>query len=481
MPMKKKIFRVLALLFAAVLLPVRADAAFTGSVLNNPGYTYQENGFSYMEKEVSEGGVQKLFYGEYNSNAADAEYEWVIHSIRDGADTTLTNVMNIALDYEQKTGKKVMLAANGDYFYQTGANVESYVNDGIVVTKGAFTTKHCIGFDNEGKVVVGRMTEVALRLQVVIDGKKTFFEVDKINQEPGENEIAIYTTPGKHTIKGAGKYICVSESANLNQYPVYGESRRMSVGSVENDDAINLKSSQFAVVVKGENAQYFFDNIQYGVKVNLVEVPAGDFAGCQWVLGGYDILVDNGKVNTNCHTDNGGNSKAPRTMIGFKADGTGFLCMVDGRQSGYSVGITVNKQAELAKALGAQFALELDGGGSTTVVVRINDTLTLRNKPSDGSMRRVSNAILLVEKDKAEPETPDTPDTPEPTNPGTTPGTAPETNPTTNPGTTPGDDVQSPTPDKEGGIGTTVIVVAAFTAVALVAVVVCIGVIRKRR
>ena len=52
--------------------------------------------------------------------------------------------------------------------------------------------------------------------------------------------------------------------------------------------------------------------------------------------------------------------------------------------------------------LGAKYALELDGGGSSTVIVRINDELTLRNKPSDGSMRAVSNAILLVEKAEEE-------------------------------------------------------------------------------
>lgn len=124
------------------------------------------------------------------------------------------------------------------------------------------------------------------------------------------------------------------------------------------------------------------------------------------MVGGYDILVNDGKVNSSFHTDNFGNVAAPRTILGFKEDGTAFLCMLDGRQAGYSVGLTVEKEAELAAALGAKYALELDGGGSTTVIVRIDDTLTLRNKPSDGSMRKVSNAVLLVEKEKAQPDRP---------------------------------------------------------------------------
>lgn len=485
MKIKVKILSAVAALLAALLLPVGALAAFSSSLLDNPVYSLKENGLIYLEQELEEGGKQKLFYGEYNTSDSNAEYEWVIHSIRDGSKTTLSTVMDIALDYEKQTGKKVMLATNGDYFYATGANVDSYVNDGVVISKGTFATKHCIGFDNEGKVVVGRMTEVEPRLLVVLDGEKTFFEVDQFNKEPGENEIAIYTTPGTYNIKGAGKYICSTDSSNLGQYPVFGSSRRMTTGSVENDDAFTLKSGQFAVVVKGENAQFFFDNVVYGVEVDLVEIPTGEFAGCTWVLGGYDILVDDGKVNTDCHTDNGGDGKAPRTFIGFKPDGTGFLCVVDGRQSGYSVGITVNKEAELAKALGAQYALELDGGGSSTVIVRIDDTLTLRNKPSDGAMRRVSNAILLVEKEKEEPDVPaptdPKPTEPQPTEPKpTTPATAPTTLPATEPATTPSTNTQTPGGNVNEGTMTLVIVAVLGAVFVLVVVITVIGG-RKRK
>ncbi len=433
--MKKLIGLILIFALAVSAFSLQGYAAFQSSVLDDPTFEWTQNGILYREQEVQEGGQQKLFYGEYNSTAPGAQYEWVIHSIRDGSETTLSTVMDIARDYEAKTGRKVMLATNGDYFTANGSNVESYVNDGVVVSKGTFAYKYCIGFDNQGKVTVGRMTETEKRLVVTVNGQKHFFHIDRINEEPQNNEISIYTNPGKHMVTGAGFYVCASDSTNLNQYPVYGTSRRMTQGTVQDGGSFTLKSGQFAVVVKGENAQFFYDNVFYGVSVDLVEIPAGAYAGCSWVLGGYDILVNNGTVGSNFHTDNGGNSNAPRTFIGFKADGTGFLCCVDGRQSGYSIGITVAKEAELAKALGAVYALELDGGGSTTVVIRQNDVLTLRNKPSDGSMRRVSNAIMLVEKANA----PVVPDPPVFTEPSTEPTTAPteeSTQPTTIPETT---------------------------------------------
>ncbi|MBO5714832.1 MAG: phosphodiester glycosidase family protein [Clostridia bacterium] len=399
----KKIFTSLTVVIALVLLmTITVSAAFSSSVLSNPTYSKNIDGIKYVEATASEGGTQKIFYGEYDTTSANAEYEWVVHSVREGSNTTLSTVMNIAKDYEAETGRKVMLAVNGDYFENTGANVDSYVNNGIVVKKGNFATKNCIGFDNNGKVVVGRMTETEARLVVYdANGNPQFFKIDKFNAQPANGEIAIYNTPGTYTVTNAGAMVVKAESTNLTSYPVWGSDYTMTATGVQNSKSFTLKSGQYAVVYTSAHNDVFGKHI-YGEKVDLVEIPAGEFAGCTWVVGGYDVLVDNFVANTNCHDDNSGNAAAPRTFIGFKEDGTGFVCVVDGRYAGGSVGITVEQEAQLAKVLGAQYALELDGGGSSTMVVRINDTLTLRNNPSDGSMRKVSNAVLLVEKPKTE-------------------------------------------------------------------------------
>ena len=389
-------------------------SAFTTSVLSNPKYSLDINGISYKEVTVTEGGTQKIFYGEYNTTTEDAEYEWVVHSVRDGSNTTLSTVMNIAKDYEAETGRKVMLAINGDFFYNTGANVDSYVNNGIVITTGNMTNKNCIGFDNNGKVVVGRMTETESRIVIYdVDGNPQFFAIDKFNEQPAAGEIAIYNVPGTYTVTNAGSMLVKAETTNLTAYPVWGTDYTMTATGVQDSKTFTIKSGQYAVVYTAEHNDIFGKHV-YDEKVDLVEIPAGKFAGCTWVVGGYDALVNNFVVNTNCHTDNSGNANAPRTFVGFKEDGTGFVCVVDGRGAGGSTGITVNKEAELASVLGAQFALELDGGGSSTMIVRINDQLTVRNTPSDGSMRKVSNAILLVEKPKNDNGNTDNPGTDNP-------------------------------------------------------------------
>ena len=104
----------MAAFLAVVALPVGAMAAFSNNLLENPTFSHQNAGIQYMEQSVDEGGEQKLFYGEYNTTSADAEYEWVIHSVRKGTSTTLTTVMDIAKDYEKKTGKKAIIETTGE-------------------------------------------------------------------------------------------------------------------------------------------------------------------------------------------------------------------------------------------------------------------------------------------------------------------------------------------------------------------------------
>lgn len=109
-------------------------------------------------------------------------------------------------------------------------------------------------------------------------------------------------------------------------------------------------------------------------------------------VSGPCYLVKDGQVNHN------GDSLIPVNSIGLKADGTVVTFMADGRQSPYSVGMTMNEQAEFLAAQGVVNAIYLDGGGSATYASKREGTsdLTIRNRPSDGVERTVASALLLV-------------------------------------------------------------------------------------
>ena len=398
----KKNITALALALVLVMMMGISAVAFSSTVLDSPNYSYNINGLKYVEKTTTENGsTEKIFYGEYNSTSADAEYEWVLHSIggNDDGVATLSTVMDIAKNYESTTGRKVMMAVNGDFFFNTGEFVDSYAVNGEVVKIGAYAQKNSFGFDNEGTTAIGRLTTAKPMLKVYdAEGKATLLEIDNFNTSPAEGEISVYTETGTYNFSNVGVTQVKTDAANFTSYPVLGTEYTTTTKGVRSGDfSFTLRSGRYMVVYTAAHDD-IFKTYSYGRELDIIGAPGGNFEGCDWVVGGYDILVNNGVANTNCHTDNSGNTKRARTFMGVKADGTMFVCVVD--EIGGSAGITVNQEADLAKALGAQYALELDGGGSSTMIVRINDTLTLRNKPSDGGMRKVGNAVLLVEKEK---------------------------------------------------------------------------------
>ena len=82
----------------------------------------------------------------------------------------------------------------------------------------------------------------------------------------------------------------------------------------------------------------------------------------------------------------------PRTAIGVLADGRALLLVVDGRQPALSVGMSLEELAQLLVEFGAVDAINLDGGGSTTMVV----DKAIVNRPSDATGERpVSDAIIV--------------------------------------------------------------------------------------
>jgi hypothetical protein len=116
------------------------------------------------------------------------------------------------------------------------------------------------------------------------------------------------------------------------------------------------------------------------------------------VVGGFPELLDRGRRVGDLEVE--GNpafaaSRHPRTAVGVSLeDRRLWWIVVDGRQGSYSTGMTLPELTELMEALGVEEALNLDGGGSSVMVVRGRAV----SRPSDEEGERpVANALLLVE------------------------------------------------------------------------------------
>ena len=110
-------------------------------------------------------------------------------------------------------------------------------------------------------------------------------------------------------------------------------------------------------------------------------------------IGGGPRLVKNGKPFIPYDFekfDANMTKRHPRTAIGYTSSGEVVLCVVDGR-SKISRGATFEEMADIMLKQGCTDAINLDGGGSSTMVIGGS----IVNRPSDGVARPVANALLL--------------------------------------------------------------------------------------
>lgn len=118
----------------------------------------------------------------------------------------------------------------------------------------------------------------------------------------------------------------------------------------------------------------------------------------QTLVGGIPRIIRNGQISIEHMKENlyeeFRTTRHPRTAIGFnKEKDTLYIMTVDGRQPRHSVGMSLDELAEYMSALGVYQALNFDGGGSTTMVIKGK----VANKPSDSTGERsVTNALLVV-------------------------------------------------------------------------------------
>ena len=160
----------------------------------------------------------------------------------------------------------------------------------------------------------------------------------------------------------------------------------------------------FVLSYGGTTPPPFLRRLRNGTRVSLVtaydpvEGSPDDWPRARDIVGGAGLLLRDGKIVEDWSMEKFAQGFAemrhPRTMIGTASDGVIWLVTVDGRQPELSVGMTLVELRTLASRLDLVSALNLDGGGSTTMWVRG----TIRNSPSDAAgPRKVSDALLVFD------------------------------------------------------------------------------------
>jgi exopolysaccharide biosynthesis protein len=117
----------------------------------------------------------------------------------------------------------------------------------------------------------------------------------------------------------------------------------------------------------------------------------------QWAVGGGPVLIREKQIAISNEAERKFAGKAildrhPRTAMGYTKDGKLIILAIQGRMKGIAVGATLNETAALLLDLGCIEGLNLDGGGSSCLLVNGKETI----KPSDPTGERPIPAILYV-------------------------------------------------------------------------------------
>lgn len=117
----------------------------------------------------------------------------------------------------------------------------------------------------------------------------------------------------------------------------------------------------------------------------------------QTAVGGGPVLLHDGGIRVTNNeemkfTGKAINDKHPRTAMGYTADGRLIVLVIQGRTPGIAEGADLLQQAKILKDIGCYEALNLDGGGSSCMLINGKETIM----PSDKGLQRPVPAVFIV-------------------------------------------------------------------------------------
>lgn len=330
--------------------------------------------------------------GDFDAEAGD---RWQIHVLLvapSKATLKLARAMDEIVGAETTSSMaarhSAIAAINAGYFrvagtYRGEPNGTLALN-GKVLSE-SYRQRASLAVSQAGGQMKAAFAHLEITAKLLVNGK-TSHTVNGINRPREKDELIVFTpefhrttltTPeGVEAVIRHGRVMVVKESGSQ---------------LIPNDG--------FVVSATGAAARWVKEHLPRGAKVTFKPQirahPALPFTP-DFIIGGGPLLLAQGQVQTDTESfnpDSFYNFRHPRTAFGVRADGTLVLVTVDGRQPKKSVGMTIPELIALMQELGCRDAINLDGGGSTTMVIR-NKVV---NSVSDATGERpVSDALVVL-------------------------------------------------------------------------------------
>lgn len=361
-------------------------------------------------------------YGEFFSNGVMRRQHWNFLQIRNSGsedDIRLVSVggnipngwqmqgLNVMMENFEKENPhlEVLGGFNGDFYAinDTGEPTNPQIIDYEVVYRGRFNSNqsHVLAERTDGTVsfepvvydgneilVFNEFNEIKARVKVdfinspVTDDSKVAVYFDNYTNEINQELLGF-------TVEGTDIKPMRGETPNNNNPKLY----QFGKGHAALTSQLEIKENSFVVV-----SEELTNLVSEGDKV-IFQAKIVGFEDVRNALGLYSNtsqgkLVENGEIVTTSSSFS--TARAPRTAVGIKPNGELIVMVSDGRQPNVRDGLTLYELAFMMKELGAEHAFNLDGGGSSTLMLGNSEDFEVLNQLSDGRIRSISNGFLLV-------------------------------------------------------------------------------------
>ncbi|WP_040287338.1 phosphodiester glycosidase family protein [Sporosarcina koreensis] len=319
----------------------------------------------------------------------------------------LATVNSLATAHTQ-INHHVVGAVNASLFhFKNGYPSYLLMNDGIIQHIGAVSTNYndfmktpaAFGVTNGNRGKIGKFT-----LSPTIEHNGKSVTMTSFNRVRNDNESILFTSTWPYATtrtNGTGLEVVVTTTKSVEGGFALGEKVTGTVTAIrphgEKDPAaVPANGKGYVLSAQGTEAAKIRD-IKMGDKVSIAYSVDDTWKDARYMLASGPLLVQNGKVDMTIDP-NSLKAKQRTARTAVATDKTGqyvYLVTADSGVRGKSSGMTMAEFANHLVSIGAYNALNLDGGGSTTMVTRKPGNVypTLANRPS-GSIDRSVSAIL---------------------------------------------------------------------------------------
>ncbi len=303
-------------------------------------------------------------------------------------------------------GHQAFVGINGDFWINTGdktirgesmygAPSGTTICDGnVMITRPNPGNYISFVADDAGQLFMNAL-EYRGTLTTTTGSTMTVSAINPARITPVNNTVTIYNSYYFSSTNVTGGVEVTARLADGETFNAVGHNTFIITSDPDTQGDMLIPEGGFVLHARGTNAEAFINSLKSGDQITLdsqctmggVDVnPMQAVSGFPRILGGGEVLDTEGQRGD-------ADQRHPRTGIGYSADGkTAYFCVVDGRQS-LSAGIRTMGLACIMQYAGAAEAMNLDGGGSSTLY---SDQLGEINNPSEGRLRAVANAMFAV-------------------------------------------------------------------------------------